>query len=225
MLNADDAAVGEMEFGDVKCVAEGMLGNVRVRIAVHAAARISRDLLDLDHRLAEPAQGRGLHGSRNPLIKRGDDGAGECRGRIHFDRPRRAGHHRPARRAKRRQRRRLGGAGIAVGAWRIRRLRPTVIGMRRSAGNGEFFIVFVGRVAWRTKRQRLPGWPRQCGCSWWYRREGARIRIVLGAAGLDRRQRARLDRGRLGRGRGRGWSRFSGHGIRPTLRHNRWQGA
>ena len=38
VLHADLMAVGEIEFGDVERVAEGMLGNMRVGIAVHAAA-------------------------------------------------------------------------------------------------------------------------------------------------------------------------------------------
>src|SRR5262249_57715136 len=129
----------------------------------------------------DPAEGGGLRGRRNPRSRRGDGGAGEWGGWIHSARPRRAGHHRPARRAKRRQRR-LGGAGIAVGAWRVRRLRPTVIGMRRSAGNGGFFIVFVGRRgAWPAKRPRVPGLPtHRGGLVWGRRRVSPTTRCAVG---------------------------------------------
>ena len=64
VLHADLVAVGEIEFGDVERIAEGMLGNMRVRIAVHAAAGIGGDLFDLDDGLAEPVLRRGLHRGR-----------------------------------------------------------------------------------------------------------------------------------------------------------------
>ena len=67
---------------------------MRIGIAVHAAAGIGGDLFDLDDRLAKPAQGRGLDRAADPLVERGDDGAGECRRRFHFDRPDRSRHHR-----------------------------------------------------------------------------------------------------------------------------------
>ena len=38
ILDRDASAVGERERGDVERVAEGMLGDARARIAVHAAA-------------------------------------------------------------------------------------------------------------------------------------------------------------------------------------------
>ena len=61
LLHLDHVAVGEIELGDVERVAEGMLGNMRVRIAVHAAAGIGGDLLDLDNGLAKPAHRGGLN--------------------------------------------------------------------------------------------------------------------------------------------------------------------
>src|SRR5262249_43733490 len=39
-LDRDHAPVGKREGGDVEGIAEGVLGDVRVRVAVHAAARI-----------------------------------------------------------------------------------------------------------------------------------------------------------------------------------------
>src|SRR5260370_11365931 len=100
-LHAQHMTVGKIEFGDVERIAEGMFGNMRVRIAVHAAAGIGRYLFDFHHRLAKPAQRRGLHRSRDPLIERGDDRAGERRRRTDFDRTGRASHQWPARRTKR----------------------------------------------------------------------------------------------------------------------------
>ena len=38
VLHGDPPSVGEREAGDVERVAEGVLGDMRVRIAVHAAA-------------------------------------------------------------------------------------------------------------------------------------------------------------------------------------------
>src|SRR3974390_3480071 len=55
VLHGDLAAVGEREGGDVERVAEGVLGDPRIGIAVHAAARIGGNLLDLDHGLTAPA--------------------------------------------------------------------------------------------------------------------------------------------------------------------------
>ena len=54
ILHDDPVAVGEVEFGDVERVAERVLGDMRIGIAVHAAARIGGDLFDLDDRLAKP---------------------------------------------------------------------------------------------------------------------------------------------------------------------------
>src|ERR1700694_1486018 len=86
VLDRYRAAVGQYESGDVERVAKGMFGNLRVRIAVHAAAGISRDLLDLDHRLAEPAQSCRLHIAGDPLIERGHDRAGKRRRGLDLDR-------------------------------------------------------------------------------------------------------------------------------------------
>jgi hypothetical protein len=48
-------AVGEREARDIQRIAEGVLRNMRARIAVHAAAGIGGDLLDLDDAGTEPA--------------------------------------------------------------------------------------------------------------------------------------------------------------------------
>ena len=87
-------AVGEIEFGDVERIAEGVLGNVRVRIAVHAAARIRRDLFDLDHRATKPFQRRRLHRLVDPFVELGDQRAGERGRRPYHDRAGAAGHDR-----------------------------------------------------------------------------------------------------------------------------------
>src|ERR1700726_2612172 len=79
VLHRDVPAVGEREGGDVERVAEGVLGNMRVRIAVHAAAGIGGDLLDLDHARAEPALRRRLHRLVEPVIERRDDRTGQRR--------------------------------------------------------------------------------------------------------------------------------------------------
>ena len=86
VLHRDAPAVGEREGGDVERVAEGVLGNMRARIAVHAAAGIGGDLLDLDHARAEPALRRRLHGIGEPAIQRRDDRTGQRRRRLHRDR-------------------------------------------------------------------------------------------------------------------------------------------
>ena len=86
ILHANLMAVGEIEFGDVERVAEGMLGNMRVGIAVHAAAGISGDLLDLDDRLVEPVRRRRLHRIGDPLIECRHHRAGERRRRLHLHR-------------------------------------------------------------------------------------------------------------------------------------------
>ena len=100
ILHRDLVSVGQRELGNVERIAEGVLGNVRIRIAVHAAAGISGDLFDLDDGLAKPVFGRRLHGGADPLIERGDDGAGERRRRLHFDRAGRGRHQRIARRTQ-----------------------------------------------------------------------------------------------------------------------------
>ena len=86
ILHLDRVAVGQVELGDVERIAEGVFGYMRARIAVHAAAGIRGDLLDLDDGLAEPAHRRRLDRSRDPLIERSDQRAGERRRRADFDR-------------------------------------------------------------------------------------------------------------------------------------------
>ncbi len=76
---------------------------LRAGLAVHAAAGIGRDLLDLDHRLAEPLARRRLHRVGEPAIERRHDRAGQRRRGLDLDR-RRGGQPRIARRAERRQR-------------------------------------------------------------------------------------------------------------------------
>src|ERR1700685_725276 len=85
VLHADPVAVGQSELRDIERVAESMLGNMRIGIAIHTAARISGDLFDFDDRLAEPAQCRGLHRSRNPTVECGNNRAGERRRGLHFN--------------------------------------------------------------------------------------------------------------------------------------------
>src|SRR5262245_53455309 len=54
-LDRDLSTISKHEDSNLERVAEGMLRYARVRIAVHTAARIGGDLLDLDDGLAEPA--------------------------------------------------------------------------------------------------------------------------------------------------------------------------
>src|SRR5215472_11537432 len=135
-------AVGEIELGDIECIAESVLGNVCVRIAVHAATRIGGDLLDLDDGLAEPTHRRRLHGCRDPLIERGNDRTGERRRRADFNRAGRCSHHRSALRTEWRQW--LGRTRIAVDPRRKRGLGTAVIGMWRPTGNADLLIVLFG---------------------------------------------------------------------------------
>src|SRR6516225_5008842 len=69
VLHRDLASVGERERRDVERVAEGVLGNARHRIAVHAATGIRGDLFDLDNRRAEPAHRRRLYGAGDPTLE------------------------------------------------------------------------------------------------------------------------------------------------------------
>src|SRR5215472_14994226 len=69
VLHRDLASVGERERRDVERVAEGVLGNARPRIAVHAATGIGGDLFDLDNRRAEPAHRRRLYGAGDPTLE------------------------------------------------------------------------------------------------------------------------------------------------------------
>ena len=80
VLHPDAAAIGEHEGSDVERVAEGVLGDMGVRVAVHAAAGIGGDLLDLDHARAEPAHRRRLHGIGKPAVERRDNRTGQRRG-------------------------------------------------------------------------------------------------------------------------------------------------
>src|ERR1700745_2038503 len=50
ILDADLASVSKRERGDVERIAEGMLGNARARVAVHAATGIGGNLPDLGNR-------------------------------------------------------------------------------------------------------------------------------------------------------------------------------
>src|SRR5215468_11103141 len=69
VLYRDLASVGERERRDVERVAEGVLGNARPRIAVHAATGIGGNLFDLDNRRAEPAHRRRLYGAGDPTLE------------------------------------------------------------------------------------------------------------------------------------------------------------
>src|SRR5215475_13542963 len=55
ILYGDAAPVREREGCDIERIAERMLRNMRVRIAVHAPAGVGRDLLDLHDARSEPA--------------------------------------------------------------------------------------------------------------------------------------------------------------------------
>ena len=123
------ASVGEREGGDIERIAEGVLGNMRARIAVHAAAGIGGDLLDLDHAGAEPAHRCGLHGIGEPAIERRDDRTGQRRRGLHRDRTE-AGDGIALRRPEPRQR------PAAAGTFRIgRRIAIALrIGRRRAEG-------------------------------------------------------------------------------------------
>ena len=108
VLHRDDAPVRQRKGRDIQRIAEGVLGNMRARIAVHAAAGIGGDLLDLGHAGAEPAHRGGLHGIGKPAIERRDDRTGQRRGGLH--RHRTEGRDRIAlRRPEPRQRLRGGG--------------------------------------------------------------------------------------------------------------------
>jgi len=61
VLSRDGPAVGQGEGRDVEGIPERVLGDLGVGISVHAAAGISRDLLDLGDRRAEPMHRRRLH--------------------------------------------------------------------------------------------------------------------------------------------------------------------
>ena len=61
ILHGDPAPIGERERSDIERIAEGMFGDARAGLTVHAAAGIGRDLLDLGHRLTKPALRRRLH--------------------------------------------------------------------------------------------------------------------------------------------------------------------
>ena len=83
VAHRDGAPVGERERGDIERVAKGMFGNMRARLAIHAAAGIGRNLFDLDDRASEPTLRRGLDRIRYPTIERRNDRTGERRGRCH----------------------------------------------------------------------------------------------------------------------------------------------
>ena len=100
ILHADLAAVGQFELGDVERVAERVLGNPRIGVAVHSAAGIGGYLLDLDDRLPKPVERGRLHCRRDPLVEPGDERAGQRRRRLDLDRADRSGHHRAARGAE-----------------------------------------------------------------------------------------------------------------------------
>ena len=82
VLDADPAAVRRAEAADVEGVAECMLGNLGVGVAVHATAGIGRHLADGDDGLAEPRQRRRLHHVLHPHVHLVDHRAGELAGRL-----------------------------------------------------------------------------------------------------------------------------------------------
>ena len=69
-VHADLLAAGEAEPGDVERIAERVLRNVSVPIAVAAAAAIRRYLFDLDHGTPEIVVGGWLHRCLHPAIER-----------------------------------------------------------------------------------------------------------------------------------------------------------
>ncbi len=90
VLHRNAPSVGERESGDIQRVAEGVFGNMRVGVAVHAAAGIGGDLLDLDDARAEPAHRGGLHGIREPTVEHRDDRTGQRRRGLYRHRPERS---------------------------------------------------------------------------------------------------------------------------------------
>ena len=162
-LDRDAAAVGQREGRDVERVAEGVLGNMRVRIAVHAAARIGGDLLDLDDARAEPAHRRRLHRIAQPAVERRDDRARQRRRGLHRDLPEGADGvslRRPERRRGRRWRigwlriRRRSRRRVPV-ARRIGRCRRIAAAARlRHAFGRQVDIIFLRGNARRGQRDR-----------------------------------------------------------------------
>jgi hypothetical protein len=84
------AAVGEAEARNVERIAEGVLGDGRPRLAVHGAAGIGGDLLDLDDRRAVPGHGRRLNRLVKPRLDIGDERTGQRRLRLELDKARRS---------------------------------------------------------------------------------------------------------------------------------------
>ena len=83
VAHRDHPLVGQLERADVERIAEGVLGNLGVGLAILVAAGIGRHLPDLDHRLAEPAHRRGLDAFDDPGLQLRDDRAGQGRLRLH----------------------------------------------------------------------------------------------------------------------------------------------
>ena len=79
------AAIGEAETGDVDGVAEGVLGDLGARNAVHAAAAIGAHAHDFDDALAEARLRRRLHHVAQPFVERGDHRAVERIGVVEAD--------------------------------------------------------------------------------------------------------------------------------------------
>ena len=147
VLDRDFASVGERERRDVERVAEGVLGNARPRIAVHAATGIGGNLFDLDNRRAEPAHRRRLHGAGDPAFELGYDRACERRRRAHRDR-RERWRRRDVAGGTQRTRRRLARGRARGVARRARRVdqRPALVGLGRE---------IIARRAHRGRRARF----------------------------------------------------------------------
>ena len=79
VLHIELAAIGQRESRDIERIAEGMLRDGGIGIAIHAAAGVGGNLLDLHHRHAEPFHRCRLHGLGDPLIEHRDQRAGERR--------------------------------------------------------------------------------------------------------------------------------------------------
>lgn len=81
-LNGDHASVGEMEAANINGIAEGMFGNLRAILIVHAATGISPHAVDPGDRNAEGRLGERLHDLAEPCIECGDHGAIDRIGRV-----------------------------------------------------------------------------------------------------------------------------------------------
>src|SRR5262249_35441555 len=179
LLHRNAPSVGKCEGCYVDGIPESMFGDARATRADHAAARVRRDLLDLDNLRTEPTHRGWLHALAHPVVERRNERTRERRCRR--QRCRRSGSH--TRRSGPAERRRAAG-------WFLinrRSLRRPLIdwrrlrALRRIRTVRQYCIVRnivgyscrVGRNAWsdtgwaqldrpsrRAHRRGAPGWRR-----------------------------------------------------------------